>query len=172
MDVLRIKRPSHPQNVAVTIFLFDYEEGGGVRQQREEVGVLAEAKSAVVTTGVGRLVEFHRQGSYFREGRSSMGNLTFGLADVVMTLLEGGEHEVVDLFEEGLLVLAADGDVVVVEVELDWMEGGVRWTWLVPRVKVVRMGLRGAVERGMVRRGPERRAARGASQIIIISLCI
>ena len=101
-----------------------------------------------------------------------MSNLAFGLAHVVTALLEGGQHEVVDLFEESLLVLAADGDVAVVEIDLDWVRAGVRWTWLVPRVKVVRMGLRGAVERGIVRRGPESRAARGTSQIIIIYLCI
>ena len=70
-----------------------------------------------------------------------MSNLTFGLAHVVTALLEGGQHEVVDLFEESLLVLAADGDVAVVEIDLDWVRAGVRWTWLVPRVKVVRMGL-------------------------------
>ena len=59
MDVLGIKRTSHPQNIAVAVFLLNDEEGGGVRQQGEEVCVFAEAKSAEVAAGVGRLVEFH-----------------------------------------------------------------------------------------------------------------
>ena len=59
MDVLGIKRTSHPQNIAVAVLLLNDEEGGRVGQQGEEVGVLAEAKSAEVAAGVGRLVEFH-----------------------------------------------------------------------------------------------------------------
>ena len=45
--------------MAVAVFLLNDEEGGGVRQQGEEVCVFAEAKSAEVAAGVGRLVEFH-----------------------------------------------------------------------------------------------------------------
>ena len=74
--------------------------------------------------GVDGFVEVHLQGSQVRESGSVVGYFYLGLANVVLALLEGSEHEEVNGFEDALVVLAADRDIVIVDIHLDWHRDG------------------------------------------------
>lgn len=79
--------------------------------------------------------------------------IVLALAAVVLHLEEGIGHEVKDPSGEGIRVLAADVEGIVVEVDADCMGGRVPGMRLEPIAKVVSMELYVLRERERVRMG-------------------
>ena len=61
----------------------------------------------------------HGDGSYLRESGCSMWYFAFGSTEIILTLLERRQHEIVYFFKEILLILTADGDIVIIDINFD-----------------------------------------------------
>jgi hypothetical protein len=137
------------------VFLLNHVKLVPGGHQCKKLRSLAEPKPSDRTFWVDHLIEVDVEWSNLFEGGGIVlfAAVLLAFAAVVLGLLEGVDHEVVDSLGQRIGVLAADVQRVVVEVDADCVGWAVPRMRLLPMAKVVSMSLAGERARERVRMG-------------------